>query len=141
MTRTLIAVDGSEYAQRAVEYMIAERARYKDPPAICLVTVQMPIVGVNVKIFISQDALNDYYREQGMAALAPARALLDAAAVPYDHHIGVGDPGTVIVEYSKAKDCDHIVMGCRGLGALGGLMLGSVATKVARLSELPITLV
>ena len=141
MSRMIIAVDGSEVSTKAVQYAMAEHARYKEPPSIVLVTVQVPIGGVNVKMFISQESLNQQYREQGMAALAPARALLDAAGIPYDHHIGVGDPGTVIVEFAKAKKCDHIVMGTRGLGALSGLMMGSVATKVVQLSELPVTLV
>jgi nucleotide-binding universal stress UspA family protein len=32
-------------------------------------------------------------------------------------------------------------MGTRGLGALAGLALGSVATKVVHLAEVPVTLV
>ncbi|MCJ9712965.1 universal stress protein, partial [Bordetella hinzii] len=39
------------------------------------------------------------------------------------------------------KQCDRIVMGTRGLGAVGGLVLGSVAQKVIHLSPVPVTLV
>jgi len=35
----------------------------------------------------------------------------------------------------------HIVMGSRGLGSFEGLLLGSVATRVIHLTELPVTLV
>jgi nucleotide-binding universal stress UspA family protein len=34
-----------------------------------------------------------------------------------------------------------IVMGTRGQGAVGNLLLGSVATKVIHLSKVPVTLV
>ena len=48
MSRIIIAVDGSEVSTKAVQYAMAEHARYREPPSICLVTVQMPIGGVNV---------------------------------------------------------------------------------------------
>ncbi len=37
--------------------------------------------------------------------------------------------------------CDNIVMGTRGSGAISGIFLGSVTTKVIRLSEIPVTVV
>jgi nucleotide-binding universal stress UspA family protein len=36
---------------------------------------------------------------------------------------------------------DHIVMGARGLSNLQGFLLGSVATKVINLADVPITLI
>jgi nucleotide-binding universal stress UspA family protein len=36
---------------------------------------------------------------------------------------------------------DQIVIGSRGLGAIGRLVLSSVATKVAHLARVPVTLV
>jgi nucleotide-binding universal stress UspA family protein len=37
--------------------------------------------------------------------------------------------------------CDGIVMGTRGMSAVGNLVMGSVATKVIHLTKLPVTLV
>jgi nucleotide-binding universal stress UspA family protein len=42
---------------------------------------------------------------------------------------------------AREKSIDHIVMGARGLGSIQGLLLGSVATKVIHLAEVPITLI
>jgi nucleotide-binding universal stress UspA family protein len=35
----------------------------------------------------------------------------------------------------------HIVMGTRGLGGVRGLLLGSVATQLLHLTDVPVTLV
>lgn len=141
MPNVLVAVDGSEGSESAVRYLVKANGLYREGVDAHLLTVQAPLAGVNVKLFISQDSLNDYYRDAGTAALASSREILDAAGVRYTHHIGVGDPAEVIVEYAEAKGCDHIVIGSRGLGAVTGLVLGSVAMKVMRLAKVPVTLV
>ena len=45
-----------------------------------------------------------------------------------------GDPAQQIVEYAKEADIDMIVMGCRGLSEIEGLLLGSVSHKVNQLA-------
>lgn len=42
---------------------------------------------------------------------------------------------------AKSEGVDVIVMGTRGMGALGNLALGSTATKVVHLADVPVTLV
>jgi nucleotide-binding universal stress UspA family protein len=53
----------------------------------------------------------------------------------------VGSSGQAIAEYADKLRCDQIVMGTRGLGSIGSLVLGSVATQVVHLTEHPVTLV
>jgi nucleotide-binding universal stress UspA family protein len=141
MPKILVAVDGSENSARVIDFLIAENAQMKPPLQLHLINVQMPLGGVNVKMFISSDSLNQYYKEEGEKALDAARKRLDAAKIPYTPHISVGDPAEVIAAYLKTEGCDRIVMGSRGLGAVTGLVLGSVATKVLHLTQVPITLI
>ena len=141
MPKILVAVDGSENSDRVIEFLVKKNGWYRNPAEVHLLNVQLLIAGVNVKMFISSDSLNEYYRDEGAAALKRARERLDAAGIPYTHHIGVGGPAEIIVEYAKAKDCDQILMGNRGLGSVTGLVLGSVATKVLHLTHVPVTLV
>jgi len=141
MPKILVAVDGSDNSGRVIDFLVRKSAWYKEPVEVQLLNVQMPIAGVNVKMFISGESLNEYYRDEGTAALKRAREKLDAAGLPYVHHIGVGDPAEVIVEYAKAKGCEQILMGSRGLGSVSGLVLGSVATKVLHMTGVPVTLV
>lgn len=49
-------------------------------------------------------------------------------------------PATGILGFSKKNDCDLIVMGSRGLGALRGL-LGSVSFAVLRSAPIPVLIV
>jgi nucleotide-binding universal stress UspA family protein len=46
-----------------------------------------------------------------------------------------GDPAKEILSVANEENADIIVMGRRGLGDLGGLLLGSVSHKVSNLAE------
>ncbi len=139
--KILIPIDGSEAAKRAVDHVIANMVGLKESPQVYLLNVQWKLATANVKLFISQDTVKDYYIEQGMAALAPARARLDAAGLAYNYHISVGTPAEAIVQYAEEQEVDQIVMGAQGEGKLSDFLLGSVADKVARLAKMPILLV
>ncbi len=141
MLTLLIAMDGSEYSDHAVDYAITRSRSCRDPVHAHLLNVQAPIQGVNVKIFIKKESLDEYYRDEGMAVLRPARSRLEAAGIRCESHIGLGDAGVVIVEYANDKNCDEIVMGTHGRGVLAGAMMGSVAQKVVHRSTLPVVLV
>ena len=106
-----------------------------------MLNAQMTLGGVNVKMFVSVDSLNEYCKEVGEIAFAFARRQLDAAKVSYIPHISAGDPAEEMAALAKSHGGDHIRMGSRGLGVLPGLVLGSVVTKVLHLTQVPITLI
>jgi nucleotide-binding universal stress UspA family protein len=141
MTTLLIPVDGSDYSLKAVDYAASRARDSKSPIEVHLLNVQMQIVSVNVKLFVSAESLESYYRDEGNRALeAPlARAKNDGLNVT--PHIGVGDPAKIIMDYANEKKTDEIVMGSHGRGALSGAVLGSVAQKVVHLSSVPVVLV
>ncbi len=139
--KILIPVDGSANAQRAVEHVINNIGTLKERPQLLLLNVQWNVATGNVKLFINQQTIDDYYREQGMTALQPARAVLDAAALPYQYHISVGTPAEAIVQYASEQGADQIVMGRQGQGGLQSLLLGSVVNKVLHLANCPVLLV
>ncbi|MEX0959184.1 MAG: universal stress protein [Burkholderiales bacterium] len=141
MLKILLPTDGSDYALRAVRYLTEHVGWYREPLEVHLLNVQLPIASGAVKMFISQQQLNDYYREEGLKHLQQARSLLETSGVVYQHHIGVGELASTIVEYATDKGCEMILMGTRGRGALKGAMLGSVAMKVLHRAEVPVLLV
>lgn len=139
--RILIPVDGTESANRAVQYVISSRDWMKVTPEVLLLNVQWKIASGNVKLFINQQTIDDYYREQGAAALSKPRALLDAAGMAYGYHISVGTPAQAIVDYAAEQKVDQIVLGAGEKRTLSTLLLGSVADRVLQLSSLPVLLI
>lgn len=139
--KILIPVDGSANAQRAVEYVAGSVSFLKEVPQLLLLNVQWNVATGNVKLFINHETIDDYYREQGMAALQGARAILDAAVLPYQYHISIGTPAEAIVQYANEQQVDQIVMGRQGQGGLQALLLGSVVNKVLQLASCPVILV
>jgi nucleotide-binding universal stress UspA family protein len=53
----------------------------------------------------------------------------------------VGDPATEITRVAEEKGVDQIVMGTHGRGAVGSLLIGSVAQRVVHLAKVPVLLV
>ena len=142
MLKLLVPVDGSEHSSRTIDRLLKDMDWYKDGVEIHLLNVQRPMpYGSRVSSVIGHDKINQYHHDEGMAMLKAAMQKLDAAKVKYHFHIGVGDEAETIVKYAKEKGCDQIFMGTRGMGSVSNLLLGSVATKVIHLAEVPVVLV
>ena len=139
--KILIPVDGSANALRAVDYVVENIAALKERPQLLLLNVQWNVASGNVKLFIGQNTIDDYYREQGIAALQPARAALEGAGLPYQYHISVGTPADAIVQYANEQGVGQIVMGRQGQGGLRALLLGSVVNKVLHMANCPVMLI
>lgn len=139
--KVLIPVDGSANALRAVEQVVADMQDSKDAPQLFLLNVQWNVATGNVKLFINQQTIEDYYREQGNAALQSARMILDTAGLSYQYHISIGTPAEAIAQYATDQGIDRIVMGRQGQGGLQALLLGSVVNKVLHLVGCPVLLV
>lgn len=140
MLKILIPVDGSSHSERAVKQAL-ELADSGAKLAITLLNVQVPIASGHVRMFISQDEVNSYHQDEGLAALASSRALLEAAGVPYSYHIVVGRVAETIVRFAREGDIDKIVMGTHGRGGLLEVLLGSVAHEVLKNANVPVLLV
>lgn len=140
MKTILVPVDGSQHSIRAVETALS-MASEAPGTKLHVITVQAPIVSGNVTQFISAQNLAAFYEEEGRKALEPVKHLIDQADQFCPVHVLVGPIAETIVDYGRKHDCDHIVMGTRGLGRIGGLVLGSITIKVISLAAVPVTLV
>lgn len=138
MFRILVPVDGSENSSQAVRFLVKKAALYAQPLDIHLLNVQRPFPGTVRGV---GEQAQQFHHEEGMQALAPARALLDAAGLKYGYHIGLGEVGETIAEYAKEKQVDQIVMATHGRGAIMGLLMGSVTRSVLHLTTVPVLLV
>ena len=135
MKRILIPVDGSQPAIHAVQAMLAARA-YDPVERVDLLSVQIPLKSGKIGRGLSQTEIDAYYQDEGRAALQEASGLLSKAGVPFEARVEIGAAADTI-----ARIADEIYMGSRGLGSVSSLFMGSVATRVLHLTELPVTLV
>ena len=141
MIKTLVAVDGSENANRAVDYVLRLAQNSREPLEVHVLNVQAPVTFGDIKKFIGQEALNAYYHDEGAKALMAVRQQLDQSSVAHHYHIGVGPVAETIVNHAREHGCAQIVMGTRGLSSVSSLLLGSVASKVLHLTDIPVTFV
>ncbi|NUU21469.1 MAG: universal stress protein, partial [Streptomycetaceae bacterium] len=117
----VVGTDGSEPAQRAVVHAAEEAAR-RDVP---------------LEILHAADA-EEYADRTGPTAYAAAHELLDAAAadarctapwLDVDTSLVRATPAGALVDASDAARL--IVVGCRGLGGLRAMLVGSVGLALA----------
>lgn len=142
MTKILIAVDGSSHSAKVAKAAITHALAYKQAPELHLIYVHLPIptMGGLLKP-VGHEALQRYYREEGEDALRAAKKLLDRAKLACTTHIMVGPIAESIAGEAKKLKCDLIIMGTHGMGAVSGMLLGSVAAKTAHLARCPVVLV
>jgi nucleotide-binding universal stress UspA family protein len=144
MNRILVAADGSEGADRAVDYA-ARRA--KDDGAELLIVNVMGGYGLPDKVFVAftHDQhiwLKELLASQSAQILTAARDRARKAGVgTILLESQTGDVAQTIIEIAKEKKADAIVVGKRGTGRVAGVLLGSVSQKLVILSPLPLTVV
>jgi nucleotide-binding universal stress UspA family protein len=132
--KILVPVDGSAHAVEALKYLVGHARWYRETPKVDLVCVQPPLPTRLPHMALSAGELERYYREEGEAALALPRKILDDAGIAHFEHVLVGSPAESIVEQSRKSGSDLILMATRGLGSRGSPVLGSTAVKVLHLS-------
>ena len=144
--KILVPFDGSGPSQRAVEYSLRIAGSIgKQSVKVHLLNVQSS--DPEVFDFFARDAadvaerLTKVRRDNGAKQLQAPAVMVREAGVAAEPMVLLGDPATVIASYADKQRCDMVVMGTRGLGPVGGLVLGSVASKVIHLVKVPVTLV
>ncbi len=136
--RILVPTDGSEPSRRATQYVLDLAARGL-LLEVHLLNVQ-PAVRGGAASLVSHADLESYHRDEGMKVLAPSLRLVEAAGLEPHAHVGVGDSGETVLAFAQRLNCDQIVMGTRGHGAVANLLLGSVARHVVVQAAVPVTL-
>jgi nucleotide-binding universal stress UspA family protein len=136
--KILVAVDGSKPSLKAVQLLIDHCDWYREPPEVELLAVHLPVPKVG---HLNKAQLERYYQEEGEGMLKAAKKKLDAAGIAYQGRVLVGPVAETVVKHAKDKRCELIYIGTRGMSELGKALLGSTATKVLHISDVPVLLV
>jgi nucleotide-binding universal stress UspA family protein len=142
----VIAVDGSADALAAARFCAALPL---DPaPRIRLLAVAEPprfpssapgAIRPQLRA-AAQDILRERTAEME-DVLRATEVKLGARPAPVERSVLVGSPGEAIVEAARTTGADLVVVGGRGLGVFGRLLLGSVSEHVLRHAPCPVLLV
>jgi nucleotide-binding universal stress UspA family protein len=135
----LIPTDGSEQAANAVEEGL-NLANQLDASVHVLHVVDqfeakiVPITG-------AQEEKRAEYVEHGERITEEVAALAEEAGLDCVTSVQTGIAHERIADYVEEHDVDLVVIGSRGLGGVGEMLLGSTADKVVRLVDRPVTVV
>ena len=138
--KILLAVDGTVHAHDAVKYLVEHLDWYRERPTVELVFVNLPLPPLPDNA-LSADQIRRYYEDAGDAALAHSKNMLRDAGVTHTAHVLVGPTAERIVYQARITVCDLIMLGTRGLGVEGNVLLGSTATKVLYFAPMPVLVV
>lgn len=135
--RTVVAYDGSEESQKALNWGIYFGKKFG--AAVRTVTViAPPEFGPEIS---EQD---DYYlnaKKYYQPKLDKVREYGEQSGIPIETVILTGQPAESIINYASNNDMDLILLGTRGLGGFDHLIIGSVAQKVTKYSNIPVLIV
>lgn len=138
--KILLPVDGSEASFDAVRHAL-DLYREGLKASFLLATVQWPVLTYELIFSPDDNVLKRLTGAVGERALVRAEALLVEAGVAFQREIFSGDPAETLVSMAVQHDCQAIIMGARGRGALHGALLGSVSMAVLQTSPVPVTIV
>jgi nucleotide-binding universal stress UspA family protein len=134
--RILVPTDGSEGVERAVSHAVDLAAAHGATIHAVYVVNTAGFTGLPMES--SWEGVEEMLREDAENALEMVRTLADQRSVTVETHVLEGPPQREIVRYAEEEGCDLVVMGTHGRGGIDRLLLGSVAEKVVRASNVPV---
>lgn len=137
--KILLAVDGSECGLRAARFLV--RLLDGREAQVEVVNVQPTAPYGELLSAETRGRIEALKEERGRLAAMGVMDLVGFAHLPCRLHVVSGDPAPAIAALARDLGCELIVMGSRGLGSIAGMALGSVATRVLHLAEVPVTVV
>ena len=133
----LVPVDGSDCALRALSYA-CRRFKMGGYDGVVALNVQLPMPPSG---FVTRTMIEEHHEKLSEEVLDRARTVASRLKVTLTCATAIESPATAIVSFVRKARGDEIVMGTRGLGRIGNLLMGSTAMKVVQLAEVPVTLI
>ncbi len=146
MKKILVAVDGSESAQKAAKKAAEFAESLKAEVTLIHVyteTAQIPVNQFNeVASYLSAETLESVMQQQEDTIKAKRQAILDQDAEFFERK-GIspekillhGDPADEVCDYAEENDFDLIIVADKGHGKVERFLLGSISDKIVRHSK------
>ncbi|MFT8361801.1 MAG: universal stress protein [Sporolactobacillus sp.] len=143
MLKIVVPIDGSEPANRALDQALTIAEGKNDVEITLLYVSPSPVYFPYYSMVgpsLSEDAKEVEERE-GNQMLDDIADKKMAAHVKFVKRHLYGIVAQQICDYANDTKADLVVMGNRGMGAFGQMMLGSVSNKVLHLANCPVMIV
>ena len=140
--RLIVGVDGSESAQRAVEWAARECEMRNDRlELVAIWEVPMGTMGFGYGLAVMPEETMNELRAgtEEILATAAAEARKVAPDVVIETRAVEGQAADVLVD--ESKDAAMLVVGSRGRGGFRELLLGSVSQRCAHHAACPVVIV
>ena len=141
----LVGIDGSEHADRALDFALELADKCKTSITILSVvpSFNIPIPIKNEKTEVLRTRVTHELRESHKKVLSEAikKAKKIKPNLNITTRLEEGQSADKIIDIAKKGNYYMIVMGRRGLGSVETLFLGSVSHKVATKAECPVLIV
>ena len=138
--RILLAVDGSPYTQKMLDYLAAHPEWLGSSHSYVALTVQPPLPPRAAKA-LGKDVVGEYYADEAQKVLSAVHQFVETHNLNAQCDSKVGHIADTIAEMADSGGYDLLIMGTRGHGALAKLVMGSVATQVLAQSKIPVLLI
>ncbi len=136
ISHILVPIDGSDESKNALALAVGMAEKFAAKISLLHVAdwnAQMTSLDrVTMSGYIPSNILEEGYQILNDAVrTVPKEIQTETAVIP-------GHPATVILEEAEKRNIDLIVLGSRGLGAVKGLLLGSVSAAVIQKAPCPV---
>jgi len=151
INKVLVALDGSEPSQRALDYAVDFAKKWNAELNMIAVIprVMLPIFpdeGFGATPLAAARDFGQYQERmrsiyQNILAEAEAKVRREHPDMKVLTKLEEGRPSATIVDFSEKNDVDLIVIGSRGIGGITGWILGSTSRNVVQSCTKPILVV
>ena len=138
--KILLAVDGSKYTKKMLAYLTTHDEIFSANNEYTVLTVQ-PALPPRARAAVGKEVVNSYYADETDKVIAPVAKFLARHGINAKSEWKVGPTGETIAKFADDGKFDLLVMGSHGHGALGNLVMGSVATQVLAHCKVPVLMV
>lgn len=128
----LVAYDGSDPAQKAVERAIRAAGEIEAEEIILLRVIEAADGMLEAGVDIIQERLKERKEETTNELSEDSKSLLEAGDTEFRIESVAGTPSREIVSYAEENDISEIIIGSHGRKGVSRVLLGNVAENVVR---------
>jgi nucleotide-binding universal stress UspA family protein len=141
-SRILVALDGSDYSLRALDFAIDLAKKYQSQLVLVHVVIRQ-IYAINPPEagILAGTAIVRELETEGKTILTQGEEKVKAQGLPVEARLRQGVPAEELLRAAADEKVDLMVLGSRGLSQVRAFLLGSVSDKVSHHAKCPTLIV